>query len=130
MEGYDFASPVALRFPYCPWHFLNSQNVSLLSLSFFYNLLFSRCFLYKVQLIRLSKGAMPALEQWRVRGPNSCTDIVMATPGVEPPTSWVRVMYLRPWATGRPCHQHFLSGPTLIYGPNVSLMTLRSPSWT
>ena len=63
-----------------------------------------------LQLIRLSRRQPPPhptpLEQCGVKGfaqgPNSCTDLIVATPGLEQPTFRVPVMYLSHLATGFP----------------------------
>ena len=49
-----------------------------------------------LQLIRLI-GGQPTVQQCGVpglaQGPNSCVDLIVATPGLEPPTFRVPVMY-------------------------------------
>ena len=61
-----------------------------------------------LQLIRLSRRHSP-LEQCGAKGlaqgPNSCADLIMATPGIEPPTLRVQVKYLNHYATGCPSLQ-------------------------
>ena len=56
-----------------------------------------------LQLIQLSRSHFP-LEQCGVKGlaqgSNSCADLIMATPGIEPPTLRVQVKSLNHYATG------------------------------
>ena len=42
------------------------------------------------------------------QGPNSCTDLIMATSGIKPPTLRVQVKYLNHYATGCPSKHIFL----------------------
>ena len=48
--------------------------------------------------------AITDMEQCGVKGlaqgPNSCADLIVATPGIHPPTSQVQVQYLNHYATG------------------------------
>ena len=56
-----------------------------------------------LQLIRLSRRHSPQ-EQCGVKGlaqgSNSCADLIVATPGIEPPTLRVQVQWLKHYATG------------------------------
>ena len=58
-----------------------------------------------LQVIRLSTGQSP-LEQCEdkglAQGPNSCTDLVVATLGIEPTTFQGTVKQLNQWAIGSP----------------------------
>ena len=58
-----------------------------------------------LQLIRLSRRHTPRSNvglRAFAQGPNSCADLIVATPGIEPPTLRVQVQYLNRYATGCP----------------------------
>ena len=65
-----------------------------------------------LQLIRLCrKCGVKGLAQ----GPNSCADLIVATPGIEPPTLRVSVKYLNHYATGCPVFlNHYATGCPML----------------
>ena len=76
------------------------------------------------QLIRLSRR-QSSLEQCGVKGlsqgPNSCADLIMATPGIEPSTLRVQVKHLNHDATGCPFSFRIISFFVLFTTPTFSL---------
>ena len=63
-----------------------------------------------LQLIRLSRRHNPWSNvgvEGLAQGPNSCADLILATPGIEPPAFRVQVHLLSHYATGCPACMHF-----------------------